>query len=102
MSPEMSEASRGMEATRWGWPEPSRAQASYSSSLSWLQTRVKGGGGGGVDQWTGCSQPRDKRHVEREPRTAVGCGGYLPWELLTPETAQPGSRPAASLALRGS
>ena len=41
----------------------------------------------GVDQRTGCSQPRDKEHVEREPRTA-GPWGDLPWELLTPETSQ--------------
>ena len=41
----------------------------------------------GVDQWTGCSQPRDKRHVQREPRTA-GPRGDLPRELLTPETPQ--------------
>lgn len=88
----MSEASRGMEATRLldpsARPEPSGVHRPPTPLSSLGCDPVKGGVVvEGVDQWTGCSQPRDKEHAEREPRTA-GPWGDRPWELLTPETSQ--------------
>ena len=67
----MSEASRGMEMTRLCVLSPAERTGLLLLFPLLAADRVKGGVAvEGVDQWTGCSQPRDKEHVEREPRTA--------------------------------